>query len=211
MKKLAVLLVLLIDIKAIPCRAQSTSDWIQILTLDVQKLEELKGILQDMRKSYEILDKGYTEIRDLARGRFNLHKAFLDALLAVSPSVRNYQRIGAILDGEYQLVMEYRQARQEARGSDLFTAQELDYFDRMYNTVYKRSLQSLDELTMVITDGALRMSDAQRLRSIDRVYATVSDQLRAVRQLRQDASLQMMQRQHEKNELNFLRSMYGNP
>lgn len=204
-------IVLFAGMIAIPCCAQSTSDWIQILTLDVQKLEELKDILQDMRKGYEILDKGYTEIRDLARGRFNLHKAFLDALLAVSPSVRSYHRIGAILDDEYNLVMEYRQAGQEARASGLFTAQELAYFDRMYNMVYKGSLQSLDELTMVITDGELRMSDAQRLHSIDRVYTAISDQLRAVRQLRQDAFLQMTQRQHEKNELNFLRSMYGNP
>jgi len=195
----------------IPCRAQSTADWIKMLMLDVQKLEELKGILQDMKKGYEILDKGYTEIRDLAQGRFNLHKAFLDALLAVSPSVRNYHRIGAILDDEYALVGEYRQAQQEARTGGVFTMQELGYFDGMYSTLYKRSLQSLDELTMVITDGELRMSDAQRLRSIDRVYVDISGQLRAVRRLRWEASLQMAQRQHEKNELNLLQSMYDNP
>jgi hypothetical protein len=211
MKKLVVLLVLFSGLATIPCRAQSTADWIKILLLDVQKLTGLKTILQDMKKGYDILDKGYTEIRDLAQGRFNLHKAFLDALLAVSPSVRNYHRIGAILDDEYALVREYQQARHEARAAGVFTTQELDYFDGMYSTLYKRSLQSLDELTMVVTDGELRMSDAQRLRSIDRVYTDITGQLRAVRQLRWEASLQMAQRQHEKNELNFLQSVYDNP
>ena len=195
----------------IPCYAQSTGDLIQQLLLDARKLAELKTILQDMKKGYEILDKGYTEIRDLAQGRFSLHKAFLDALLAVSPSVRNYHRVGAILDNEYALVGEYRQAWQEARTAGVFTMQELGYFDGMYSTLYKRSLQSLDELTMVITDGELRMSDAQRLRSIDKVYADISGQLRAVRRLRWEASLQMAQRQHEKYELNLLRTMYDNP
>ncbi|MBN9383543.1 MAG: TerB family tellurite resistance protein [Chitinophagaceae bacterium] len=211
MKKLIVLLLLFAGPATTPCSAQSTRDLIQQLLLDVQKLSELRTILQDMKKGYEILDQGYTEIRELARGRFNLHKVFLDALLAVSPSVRNYHRVSAILDDEYDLMMECRQARQEAYTGGLFTTRELEYFDEMYNAVYKRSLLSLDELTMVVTDGELRMSDAQRLRSIDRVFTAISGQLRAVRQLRQTASLQMAQRRHEKNELNFLRSMYANP
>lgn len=204
-------MILIAILGAIPCHAQSTGDLIQQLLLDVKKLTELKTILQDMKKGYEILDKGYTEIRDLAQGRYNLHKAFLDALLAVSPSVRNYHRIGTILDDEYALVGEYRQARQDAHTAGVFTTQELGYFDGMYRTLYQRSLQSLDELTMVITDGELRMSDAQRLRSIDKVYADISGQLRAVRRLRWEASLQMAQRQHEKYELNLLRTMYDNP
>jgi hypothetical protein len=211
MKKLVVLVLLFVAAATLPCRAQSTGDWIKMLMLDVQKLGELKGILQDMKKGYDILDKGYTEISDLGRGRYNLHKAFLDALLAVSPSVRNYHRIGAVLDDAYDLVMEVRQAKQEAFTGGLFTMQELGYFDGMYSVLYKRSLQSLDELTMVITDGELRMSDAQRLRSIDRVYADITRQLKAVRQLRSEVSLQMAQRQHEKNELNLLRTMYDNP
>jgi hypothetical protein len=211
MKKLVVLVLLFVAAATLPCRAQSTGDLVQQLLLDVKKLTELKTILQDMKKGYVILDKGYTEIRDLAQGRFNLHKAFLDALLAVSPSVRNYHRVGAIVDDGYDLVMEVRQAKQEAYAGGLFTMRELGYFDGMYSTLYKRSLQSLDELTMVITDGELRMSDAQRLRSIDRVYADITGQLKAVRQLRSEVSLQMAQRQHEKNELNLLRTLYDNP
>jgi len=210
MRKLVAIMILLAGM-VISCRAQSTGDLIQQLLLDARKLAELKTILQDMKKGYEILDKGYTEIRDLAQGRYNLHKAFLDALLAVSPSVRNYHRVGTILDDEYALVKEYRQAKQEAYAGGLFTTQELGYFDGMYRTLYKRSLQSLDELTMVITDGELRMSDAQRLSSIDRVYSDISSQLWAVRRLRWEASLQMAQRQHEKYELNLLRTMYDNP
>jgi len=211
MKRMLVLLVLFNVMMASSCRAQSTGDLIQQLLLDVQKLSELKTILQDMKKGYEILDRGYTEIRDIAQGRFNLHKTFLDALLAVSPSVRNYYRIDAILDGEYALVREYQQGRQEAHGCGLFTGPELGYFDGIYSTLYNRSLQSLDELAMVVTDGELRMSDAQRLRSIDRVYTEISGQLKAACQLRQEAALQMAQRQHEKNELNFLKSMYDTP
>jgi ribosomal protein S19E (S16A) len=205
------MLLLLAGCATTPCRAQSTADAIKQLLLDVQKLQDMKAILQEMKKGYEILDKGYTEIRNIAKGRFDLHKAFLDGLLAVSPSVRNYHRIGAILDAENNLVQEYNWGRSQAYASGLFTGQEREYFERMYSTVYKHSLQSLDELTMVVTEGELRMSDAQRLRSIDRVYAEINGQLRALRQLNRETTLQAEQRRHEKDELNFLKLLYGNP
>jgi hypothetical protein len=211
MKRIALLIWLVVACAATPCRAQSTADAIKQLLLDVRKLQDLKSILQEMKKGYEILDKGYTEIRNIAKGRFELHKAFLDGLLAVSPSVRNYHRIGAILDAENNLVREYSQGRQQAYASGLFTGQELGYFERMYSTLYKHSLQSLDELTMVITAGELRMSDAQRLRSIDRVYREINGQLWALRHLNQETSLHAAQRQHEKDELIFLKLLYDNP
>jgi hypothetical protein len=211
MKRVTLMIMLIIGCATAPSHAQSTADATKQLLLDVQKLEDLKSILREMKKGYEILDKGYTEIRNIAKGRFELHKAFLDGLLAVSPSVRTYHRIGAILDAENNLAREYRQGRAQAYASGLFTGQELGYFERMYSTLYKRSQRSLDELTMVITAGELRMSDAQRLRSIDRVYTEISGQLRAVRQLNQETSLQATQRQHEKDELNFLKLLYDNP
>ncbi|MDO6433048.1 TerB family tellurite resistance protein [Flavitalea sp. BT771] len=211
MKRVALIALLFAGCTMAPCHAQSTADAIKQLLLDVQKLRDLKSILQEMKNGYEILEKGYTEIRNIAKDRFDIHKAFLDGLLVVSPSVRNYHRIGAILDAENNLVREFDQGRRQAYAGGLFTGQELGYFERMYATLYRHSLQSLDELTMVIADGALRMSDAQRLRSIDRVYREINGQLRALRQLNQDTALQAAQRQHEKDELNFLKLWYDNP
>ena len=211
MKRIALMVLLLAGCAIAPCHAQSTADAIKQLLLDVQKLQDMKAILQEMKKGYEILDKGYTEIRNIAKGRFDLHKAFLDRLFAVSPSVRNYHRISAILDAENNLVQEYTRGRRRAYANGLFTGQEREYFERIYSTLYKHSLQSLDELTMVVTDGELRMSDAQRLRSIDRVYTEINGQLRAIRQLNQETAVQAAQRQHEKDELNFLKLLYGNP
>lgn len=211
MRRPALLLALFIGLGTLPCRAQSTSDLIQQLLLDVRKLEDLKFILTDMKKGYEIMDKGYTAIRDIARGHYELDKAFLDGLLAVSPTVRTYYRVAAIMDAASTLAKEYRLAQGQAGASGLFTSPELSYFEEMYSTLYKHSVQSLDDLRMVITDGMLRMPDAQRLRSIDRVYAAINGQLRAVRQLGQEVSLQAQQRQHAKNELNLLKLLYGNP
>ena len=56
--------------------AQSTE--IQQLLLNVEKLAQLKKILSNMKKGYEIVSNGYNTIKDISKGNFNLHEAFLD-------------------------------------------------------------------------------------------------------------------------------------
>jgi len=210
MKALLIIL-LLAGPATIPCRAQSTADAIQQLLLDFQKLQEMKAILQRMYKSYEILDKGYTEIRNLAQGRYDLHKVFLDGLLAISPAVKDYYRIKAIVDAEYNLVKEYKAGSARAHGSGVLTSRELDYVDGIFSTVFNRSLQSIDELTMVLTAQRLRMDDAQRLRAIDRLYAEINGQLMAVRDLNNETALQVLQRKRAANDLETLKKLYDIP
>jgi len=211
MKRIIIMLAFIASIHPVVCRAQSAGDLIEQLVLDFQKLQDLKAILQDMYTSYRILDQGYTRIKNIAQGQFNLHKAFLDGLLAVSPVVKNYYRVGEIIQEEYSLVREYKASSRRAHGSGLFTDAELGYIDGIYSTLFKRSLQSIDELTMVLTDDALRMSNAQRLAAIDRVYGEINKQLAAVRQLNNETSVQVLQRKKAINDIKTLKHLYGNP
>ncbi|HVU56057.1 MAG TPA: hypothetical protein VHD83_13425 [Puia sp.] len=211
MKKIIIILVFIAGTHPIVCRAQSTSDLIEQLVLDLQKLQDMKATLQDMYDGYKILDEGYTRIKDIAQGQFNLHKAFLDGLLAVSPIVRNYYRVGEIIRAEYNLVREYKASSGSAHGSGVFTNAELEYIDGIYSTLFNHSLQSIDELTMILTDDALRMSDAQRIAAIDRVYGEVAGQLRTVRQLNSETSVQIVQREKELNTIQTLKRLYDNP
>jgi hypothetical protein len=211
MKRIFFLVLLVASFHTLICRAQSTGDLVEQLVLDFQKLQDLKAILQDMYTSYKILNEGYTRIKDIAKGQFNLHKAFLDGLLAVSPVVRNYYRVGEIIQAEYDLVREYKASSGRAHNSGVFSDAELGYIDGIYATLFKRSLRSIDELTMVLTDDEMRMSDAQRLTAIDRVYGEINGQLRSVRLLNNETSLQVVQREKAINDIKTLKQVYGNP
>jgi len=211
MRRLFIILLIPLLLTTSPTPAQSTADLIQQLILDAEKLSSMKAILQDMYKGYEILDKGYTEIKNIAEGNFNLHRLFLDGLLAVSPAVRNDPRILDILNDESQLVADYKTALKILHSSTQFSPQEMDYLGDTYSSVFRRSLQSIDELTMVITAGQLRMSDAQRLRSIDRVYTEIRGQLQFLRNLHNNISLRLLQREKESRDINTIKLLYGNP
>src|SRR5580704_3714838 len=105
MKKIFVIIFLLFAVKA---NAQSYE--LERLILDIQKLAQMKNILSDLYKGYEILNNGYNTIKSISQGNFNLHKAFLDGLLAVSPAVKKYQKVFDIINFEARIVSEHKSA-----------------------------------------------------------------------------------------------------
>lgn len=189
--------------------AQSLAQEIEQLTLDYQKLAQFKEILSDMYTAYTIISKGYDDIKNISAGNFNLHEAFLDALLAVSPVVRNYRKVTNIINNEVELVKEYKAAQKYFNSSGHFSAAELDYFNTMYSNLLNGSLRNLDELAMVITAGQMRMSDAERLAAIDRIDKDMTDKLSFLRVFNNSAAIQAGQRGIDQNNISAMKSLYG--
>jgi hypothetical protein len=73
----------------------------------------------------------------------------------------------------------------------------------------QQSEKEIDELVMVITADQLRMSDAERMQAIDRVYADITGQLGFLRQFNTTTSVQAIQRLRESNDIITLKSIYG--
>jgi hypothetical protein len=190
-------------------RSQTIVQLTEQLSMDIEKLSELKAILQDMYTDYEVINKGYTEIKNIAEGNFNLHQLFLDGLWVVSPAVRNYPRVLTIINTEYSIVSEYKTAYNRYASDGHFTLSELNYLATTYGALFQRSLRAIGELTMVMTDNQLRMSDDQRLQAIDRVYVDITGQLGFLRRFNDQTSLQAIQRLKASNDLETLKKLYG--
>lgn len=187
--------------------AQSTE--IQQLLLNVEKLAQLKKILSNMKQGYEIMSNGYSAIKDISKGNFNLHEAFLDGLLHVSPTVRKYKKIGEIIIFQSQLVKEYKSAFKSFETSNLFNTNEIKYMSNVYSNLFNKSLQNLDELTMVITAGKLRMSDDERLNAIDRIYIDMGDKLVFLRTFNKENNVLAIQRGREMVDTKVSKKLNG--
>ena len=199
---------LLLMLGVSPARSQTIGQLLEQLSLDVQKLSELKTILQDMYTDYAIVNKGYTDIRNIAEDNFKLHQLFLDALLVVSPAVRNYPRVQSIIEAEYQIVSEYKTATARAAAGH-FTPEEVSYLGTTYDRLFQRSKQCIESLTMVMTDNQLRLSDDGRIQTIDRIYEDITGQLRFLRQFDNAVSLQAIQRLKAAGDVSTLQKIYG--
>ncbi len=203
------LIALCMMVSIINTRTAAQSTEAQQLLLNIEKLEQLKAILNDMYKGYEIVSKGYNYIKDISKGNFNLHQMFLDALLQVSPTVRKYKKVKDIITCQSQIVKEYRSALRRFKSSDLFNNTELDYMGNVYRNLFNKSLQNLSELAMVITAGKLRMSDDERLSAIDRIYNETSDKLVFLRNFNRENNVLAIQRFREQVDTKVSKKLNG--
>lgn len=204
----------LLTIMALCCAAQlqlasAQAAELEQLALNIEKLAQLKSILTDMKKGYEIISKGYGTVKDLTQGNFNLHEAFLDGLLAVNPEIRKYRKVPDIIRYQASILSEYRSAFNQFSSGGRFSQKEIDYLSKVYGNLLDRSLENLDELTMVLTASKLRMSDDERLEAIDRLYDDMQEKLSFLRGFNRKASLLDQQRQRKMQELETLKRLYG--
>lgn len=189
-----------------PVKAQE--DEAAQLLLNVAKLSQLKQILVDLEKGYATLKQGYTQIENLAEGNFNLHETFLNSLLQVSPSVKNYHKVAEIIRYQLKLIKDYKVAFQYFKESGQFTQTEISYLSTVYGNLFQKSLQQLDELSLVLTAGKLRMSDKERLEAIDRIHLDMEDKVHFLSSFNQETQILAGNRLKAKNELNGVWSLF---
>ncbi|SDG11005.1 hypothetical protein [Mucilaginibacter gossypii] len=181
----------------------------QQLILDIEKLTQLKGILSDMKTGYQIYQQGYGSISQLSKGNFDLHSIYLNGLLSINPTVKNYGRVAEIITQQVSLVSEYKSAYKQFQQSGSFSSGELNYMSNVYTQLVNQSLQNLDDLTNVLTAGKLRMSDDERMRAIDRIYASSSDKLQFLRHFNRQGVLLNIQRTKNIGDTRTVKRLYG--
>lgn len=194
---------------AIQPLAKAQSQEAAQLLLNLEKLAQLKKILQNMYQGYRILDKGYNTVNDIAAGDFSMHEAFLDELFRVNPRVRDYYRAVEIIRYQKYIISEYKSALGNARQGGGFSPKEVLYLENVYRNLSTQSLRNLDELLLVLSAGKLRMSDHERLESIDRIYGDMEEMLVFLRQFNAQVSTLQQQRLAQKQQLNRQKELYG--
>lgn len=207
MKKLIIVLTLVIIPMLKPAFGQATET--QQLLLNWEKLQQLEQILDNMYVGYKILDKGYTTIKNISEGNYTLHQLFLDGLMAVNPTVRNYRRVPYIIDYQKLLLAEYKNAYNRFKNDPHFTPQEIEYLANVYNYLFQASLRNIDDLVMIITATKLRMSDDERMKAIDRIFYDMEGKLVFLRTFNNSTQLLAIQRARAANDMRAINHLYG--
>lgn len=186
--------------------AQTTE--VQQLLLNYEKLNQLKNILRDMKKGYQVVSNGYTTIKNISEGNFNLHDTFISGLMTVSPAIKKYKRVPDIIRYQKNIVNEYKSAFTRFKLSGSFNPEEMEYLGKVYHNLFNESLRSLDELASVITSSKLSMSDDERLAAIDRIFADTEEKLQFLRHFNKNTSILALQRDKEKRDVRRTEDLY---
>jgi hypothetical protein len=209
MKKILLTLVALMMIGQSPLHVQAQAAEAAQLALNIEKLAQFKSILTSLKKGFDIVSKGYGTVKSLTEGNFNIHKVFLDGLMEVSPSVKKYRKVAGIIDYQLLLVKEYKRGFERSKRSNLFNPDEINYQYNVYVNLVNSSLKNLDELLNVVTASKLRMSDDERLATIDAIYADMEDKISFIRSFNNSTSLLAVQRSKEKANIGAAQILNG--
>lgn len=208
MKRIRLILFLLLGIGCTN-KAFCQATEVQQLLLNWEKLRQLEEILDNMYRGYKILDKGYSTIKKIAEGNYTIHELFIDGLMAVNPSIRNYKRIPFIIEYQKLLLKEYQRAYNRFRQDPNFKLEEIEYLANVYKFLFDASLRNIDELMMIITATKLSMSDDERMLAIDRIFFDMEDKLIFLRSFNNNTQLLAIQRARSRNDVETMRKLYG--
>ncbi|MDZ7650304.1 MAG: TerB family tellurite resistance protein [Cytophagales bacterium] len=208
MKRITIIFLLTLNIAATNI-AVSQEVEIQQLLLNWEKLRQLEEILDNMYRGYKILDKGYRTIKDISQGNYSIHQVFLDGLMAVNPSIRNYKRIPLIINYQKLLLQEYKRAYNRFKQDPNFKLDELEYLASVYKFLFEASVRNLEDLTMIITATKLRMSDDERMQAIDRIFYDMENKVVFLRYFNSNTQLLAVQRARSRNDVRTMQQLYG--
>lgn len=204
---LGLMLGLLMD--TVPSYAQTFSEWFRQKKTQKRYLLEQIAALQVYigyaRQGYEIVGSGLQTVRNITKGEFGLHDAFISGLKKVSPAVREDVRVAEIISIQIGIVKAFG-----CIGSNgLFSADQLAYIADVSAGVIAECYTDLEELLLVITSGKVEMTDDQRLSRIGSIYERMSDKSAFVQNFCNDVTLVIHQKKMEQNAVENLRRYYG--
>lgn len=194
-------------------QAQTVAEWTRQRKTQLkylrQQIASLQVYIGYVRKGYAITKNGLTFIGDIKDGEFSLHKKYFSSLVAVSPAVRRYAKVGAIIRSEERLLRLYHDGMKQARLSGQFTGNELAHIGHLFSAFIEKSAEHLVELASLLQDGSLTMTDHERLQRMDALSLAMKEKERLATSFNKENLGLAMQRLREMNEGQMMPKLYG--
>lgn len=179
------------------------------LKINLEKLLQLKLMLAQAKQGYQTLTSSYNAVRDVAKGNFDLHKKQMDILLVVSQKVRASPAIQKCMTYYDSMEKEVNDWMQLAKSVGLFTAKEQEEMYKDFLLMIEYGKEEKQTLSWVLSNGTLRMSDAERLSFIEIISSNSEQYLGSVRQNIKRQSAIAVGRAQVKKDKDAIRRLYG--
>lgn len=203
MKKVIVFILLMVFSHQL--KAQTFNEWFR------QKKTQIRYLVQQiaanqiyigyLQKGYTIARTGLTTLNDIKHGDFNLHYEFFDSLKHVNPRIRNWAKVTDIAAMQVQVIKQAKVAVRQSRSSKQFTSSELTYLQNVFSHLLDDCSKDIDALSTVVTAGKTAMTDDERIRRIDGIYAVMQDKLLFSKSFADEAALLAVQRNQDETDI----------
>jgi hypothetical protein len=184
---------------------------IKAVDLKIQRFQNKTIWLQNAQKILEnkMSKLKLTEISDWSKKQKELYAKYFDELWKVKNAIISYQAVRDIIKKQVQLAQEFSKAFNLSKQDKNFTADELDYMQKVYNGILDESIKNIDQIRLVINAFATQMTDAKRLDIIHAAGNNIEQNITDLRQFNQQNIIISLQRSKEKNDIDVVNKLYG--
>lgn len=158
------------------------------------------------KKGYDIVGSGIHTVKDITNGEFGLHSTFFSSLKAVSPVIRNNSKVAEII----ALGLGIGKNFNGIKSSLYLSASDQQYIASVRAKVLDDCAKDLEELLLVVTSGKLEITDDERIKRLDKVYAAMQDKSAFTQSFTGQVHALLMQKNSEQRSINQTRRFYEN-
>jgi len=196
------------------CQAQFTDiikAIIKAADIAVQKVQNATIDLQNAQKQIEnaLSQSKLADIASWVQKQKDLYQDYFKELWEVKTVIAYYQRVTAVIEAQKRLVNEYKQAYALIQKDKHFSPTEFNYIRSVYAGIIDESIKSLDQLLDIITSFSVQMSDAERLKMINRCAEDIDQQISDLHRFNNQTIQVSLQRAKDQEDINMIRQLYG--
>ncbi|MEO6520984.1 MAG: hypothetical protein ABIN91_04855 [Mucilaginibacter sp.] len=189
--------------------AQTFAEWWNQKSTQIKYLEQQIVALQVyggyIRKGYQISRNGLGSISYWARGEFNLHSDHYTSLKTVNPAIRDNPKASAIADYATAIPGQFDQViNLNGMTNDLE-----NYIGVVQQKILDECSKDISELQLVMTSGKAEMTDDERIKRLDRLYAAMKDKYAFTMTFCGQVKMYLLQNKNENQSIQTLKQYYG--
>ncbi|MGI4743107.1 MAG: hypothetical protein ACRYG7_48780 [Janthinobacterium lividum] len=148
-------------------------------------------------------------IKNLEDQTVQMHDEWYSSLLKINSVVANYQQVKSIWAYQNRTMGLYTQNIAQLRANPYLTPTQFQGMVKGYTTLLAENVGLLDDLSTILTPGAAKMTDAQRLKFINKISDKVTHQYQLVAYFTKRNQVIATQQTQAAQDAETLKKLYG--
>jgi hypothetical protein len=173
----------------------------------------LQNTMKGLSSAANVLVKAGVKEQELTKvfseKNLQLAKTWYDGLLQVSSAVRSYRRVQSVFEKQGRIIQNYSTAIETLRQSPYVASEQLSAMTTIYTKILTESANTLSDLQTIVSPAMLKMTDADRMRFIDKLDAKITDQLGLINYFTQRNLVQMHLAEQKAQDAQALNALMG--
>ncbi|WP_157886705.1 hypothetical protein [Hymenobacter sp. PAMC 26628] len=148
-------------------------------------------------------------IKSLEDQTVQMHDEWYSSLLKINSVVSNYQQVKTIWSYQNRTLSLYTQNITQLRSNPYLTPTQIQGMVKGYTVLLSENVGLLDDLTTILTPAAAKMTDAQRLKFINKISDKVTHQYQLVAYFTKRNQALATQQTQNALDTQTLKKLYG--